>query len=171
MNYKIRPAGSGDLPKFAEIHVKSWSNAYQNIVPQNILDDMTEQKSLQIWQRTFQKYPQNLTLVEQEQGEIVAICCAGPCDYPGQGFDWEIYGLHVMPSLRNQGIGAALLQDALTRAHLARAQKAIVWTIEKLDRSRKFYQREGGQYYKTKQWPLIPSLNEVSYYWDIKVSL
>ena len=61
-------------------------------------------------------------------------------------FEFEIYGLHVAPNMRRQGIGAALLRAALNRAMAReRMKSAIVWTLKELKLSRSFYAREGGE--------------------------
>jgi GNAT superfamily N-acetyltransferase len=64
---------------------------------------------------------------------------------PSGPYEFEVYALHVRPDLRCSGIGAALLRYEMARArdglHL---RSMIVWTLESLHRSRRFYEREGG---------------------------
>jgi GNAT superfamily N-acetyltransferase len=165
----IRRAAQADLPAIAGIHLASWLDAYRGVVPEAVLLGRSIEGCLAGWRETFASYPENLTVARAPDGRIHGFCCAGPAvdtarDAP---FAFEIYGLHVAPSSRRQGIGASLLRQALARAASREGlNSAIVWTLRDLELSRKFYEREGGRPVRSGVWSIdgIP-LAEIAYGW------
>jgi ribosomal protein S18 acetylase RimI-like enzyme len=165
----VRVATEVDLPSVARIHVASWRDAYQGVVPDALLVDRSVEDSLSGWKSTFAKYPANITVAVSPDDVIQGFCCAGPVvdNARNSPFEFEIYGLHVSPGSRRQGIGATLLRGALARARDRDAMSsAIVWTLRDLVLSRRFYEREGGQPVKSGTWTIGAfALPEVAYGW------
>ena len=147
----VRTATAADLPLVAQIHMASWHDAYRGVIPEEILRGRTVEDSLCGRRSTFEKYPDNITVAEAAKAELTGFCCAGPVVEPTRNdpFEFEIYGLHVAPKARRQGIGAALLRVAFKRAVVReRMNSAIVWTLKEHEMSRKVYAREGGELVK-----------------------
>jgi ribosomal protein S18 acetylase RimI-like enzyme len=165
----IRVATEADLRAVAEIHVASWQDAYQGIIPDALLADRSVEDSLSGWRRTFAKYPANITVAAAQDGVVRGFCCAGPVVDPvkNASFEFEIYGLHVSPDFRQQGFGAALVGEAFARAKEREGMdSAIVWTLRDLRLSRRFYEREGGKVVKTGVWSVAGfQLPELAYGW------
>jgi ribosomal protein S18 acetylase RimI-like enzyme len=165
----IRAATEDDLLSVARIHVASWRDAYQGVVPDALLVDRSVEDTLSGWRSTFAKYPENITVAVLPDDVIRGFCCAGPVEdtVRNSPFEFEIYGLHVSPGSRRQGIGAALLRWAFARARDGEAMNsAIVWTLSDLVLSRRFYEREGGQPVKSGTWTVGAfALPEVAYGW------
>lgn len=169
----IRVANEADLLDIARVHVSSWQDAYKGVLPEAILSTRSLEGSLSGWRSTQCKYPRNLTVACSEAGAIWGFCCAGAVVDAARcsPFGFEIYGLHVEPNRRRQGIGAALLQEALARAkHMASNPSAIVWTLRELRLSRQFYEREGGRLVKRGQWSIGgQTFPEVAYGWKFPI--
>ena len=164
----IRVATEADLHSVARIHVASWQDAYKGVVPDDLLAARSVEGSLSGWRSTFAKHPANITVAVSD-GVIQGFCCAGPVvdKVRNSPFEFEIYGLHVSPGSRGQGIGAALLRAAFARARDGEAMNsAIVWTLRDLVLSRRFYEREGAQQVKAGIWVIGElALPEVAYGW------
>jgi ribosomal protein S18 acetylase RimI-like enzyme len=165
----VRTALAADLPLIARIHIASWHDAYRGVVPAQILSGQTFKGSLRGWHSTFEKYPDNLTVVEAANAQVTGFCCAGPVVDAKRNapFEFEIYGLHVLPKARRQGIGTALFCAAFKRAVRREGMNSlIVWTLKEHQMSRKFYRREGGKIVKTRTWRFGGSaIPEVAYGW------
>jgi ribosomal protein S18 acetylase RimI-like enzyme len=166
----IRAATEADLQAVARIHIASWQDAYKGVVPDALLARRSVEGSLSGWKSTFARYPANITVAASHVGgTIEGFCCAGPVvdAVRNSPFEFEIYGLHVSPDARQQGIGRALLRDAFARARdRERMNSAIVWTLSDLLLSRKFYEREGGKMVKSGVWTIGEvALAEVAYGW------
>lgn len=171
MPHLIRLATEADLPQVAAVHVASWQNAFRGVVPDAVLDRMTVEGSLQRWVKHFAACPPNMAVATGDDGQIAGFCYAGPIADNGHNtpYRFRVFALHTRPELRGQGIGAALLHNAFHRAvHHEGLDAAILWTLEALHRSRRFYEREGGTLVKTAMWTVDGvSLPEVAYGWQL----
>jgi len=164
---RVEVASERDLRPIAAIHIDSWQDAFRGIVPDAVLAGRSVERSLALWRGTFDKHPGNLTVVRQGDS-VVGFCCAGPVvdQTKNAPFEFQVYALHISPTLRRHGIGAALLRQALARCRATGMTRAIVWTLDKLALSRRFYEREGGQLAKTGVWTVGEfALPEVAYGW------
>ena len=166
----IRNATEADLPHVAQIHVASWRDAYRGVIPDAAIDARTVDGATEMWLANLAKYPANLTVAEMADGQIAGFSCAGPVtDAERSGpYEFEIYALHVRPDIRRNGIGAALLRHAMTRAgDDLNMRSMIVWTLEDLHLSRRFYEREGGTPVKRGHWQVGGGeLPELAYGWE-----
>jgi len=168
-NCLIRRAAEADLPSIAAIHLASWQDAYKGVVPEAVLLGRSIADCLAGWRATFAAHAANITVAASQDGRIHGFCCAGAvvdADRSGP-FEFEVYGLHVAPSSRRNGIGACLLHQALARARRHEGSStAIVWTLKDLALSRRFYEREGGKPVKSGVWILEGvALPEIAYGW------
>ena len=164
---EVRPATASDLPQIARLHVQSWQTAYRGVVPDELLRSMSAERSLPGWQKTFASFPDNLTVVD-DAAEIAGFCCAGPVvdSDKNHPFTFEIYGIHVRPDCHRQGIGSKLMFQAFDRMRALGLDGAIVWTLEALVQSRRFYEKHGGVVVKSGTWTVGPlTLPEVAYGW------
>jgi GNAT superfamily N-acetyltransferase len=144
---RIRTATEADVPHVARIHVDSWRDAYRGVIPDTAIDARTVEGAIAMWLAHLARYPANLTVAEERDGQIAGFSCAGPVtDAQRSGpYEFEVYAMHVRPDIRRNGFGAALLRDALRRARDDLGMRSmIVWTLEGLHLSRRFYEREGG---------------------------
>jgi GNAT superfamily N-acetyltransferase len=167
--HSIHVASEADLQAVARIHVASFQDAYKDIMPASFLAGLSVDGSLSGWKSTFAKYPTNVTVAVSQDGVIEGFCCAGPVVdvVKNSPFEFQVYGLHVSPNCRRQGVGAVLLRTAFARASREGMSSAIVWTLRDLSLSRRFYEREGGAAVKTDVWSVGGGLTlpEVAYGW------
>jgi GNAT superfamily N-acetyltransferase len=165
----IRRAAEADLPAIAAIHLASWQDAYKGVVPEAVLHGRSIVDCLAGWQATFAAHPANVTVAASDDGRVHGFCCAGAVIDADRNapFEFEVYGLHVAPNSRRNGIGARLLHQALARAsELEGSNTAIVWTLAELILSRRFYEREGGKAVKSGVFMLDGlALSEIAYGW------
>lgn len=132
----VRTAIPSDAAAIAEIHVETWRDAYAGILPAAFLGDPVKRAFTSYW-RDVDIQPADVVLVAENNGlcGFIAVWCR-PAPY--------IDNLHVMPSLRAQSIGTALLKSAAAEL-LARAHKsAYLWVFEHNPKAIRFYQRMGG---------------------------
>jgi GNAT superfamily N-acetyltransferase len=166
----IRTATETDAQHIARIHVDSWRDAYRGVIPDAAIDARTVEGATAMWLANLAKCPGNLTVAKEQDGQIAGFSCAGPVtDAERSGpYEFEVYALHVRPDIRRNGVGAALLRDALRRARDDLAMRSmIVWTLEGLHLSRRFYEREGGTVVKQGHLSIGDvALPEFAYGWE-----
>jgi len=165
---EVRSATAGDVAQIAWLHVQSWQTAYRGVVPDEILRSMSAERSLPGWQKTFDSFPDNLAVVYDEIG-IAGFCCAGPVvdSEKNNPFTFEIYGIHVRPDCHRKGVGSQLVTQAFDRRRELGLDGAIVWTLEALVQSRRFYEKHGGVVVKSGAWTVGRfTLPEVAYGWS-----
>ena len=132
----IKAASNADLSSIAALHTKSWRDAYAGILPAAFLEDPLERAFSRYWS-DVDIQPRDVVLVAENNGlcGFISVWCR-PAPY--------IDNLHVMPSLRSQRIGTALLKSAAAEL-LARAHKnAHLWVFERNLKAIRFYERMGG---------------------------
>jgi ribosomal protein S18 acetylase RimI-like enzyme len=166
----IRTATEADAPDIAQIHMASWRGAYRGVIPDAAIDARTVEGATEMWLANLGKFPENLTVAERPDRQIAGFSCAGPVTNAEHSapYEFEVYALHVRPDVRQHGIGAALLHQAMARARdQLHMRSLIVWTLEDLRLSRRFYEREGGKVVKHGHWQVGGvALPELAYGWN-----
>jgi ribosomal protein S18 acetylase RimI-like enzyme len=136
MEMDIRPAKQDDLPMIASIHAMSWRDAYAGILPADYLRDQVQQDLEAYWKQR-EILPQDVVLVaDTTDGPVgfIAVWCR-----PSPFID----NLHVLPSLRSRGMGAALMEAAAGRLIAQGHSTAYLWVFERNEAAICFYQRLG----------------------------
>jgi len=134
---EIRTAGRADIPLIADLHVRSWQDAYRGMLPEQFLQSTVPSELAGHWNQ-----PANLgdiLLVAKSQEGLVGFAATKlepePC----------IQNLHVLPMNRSAGVGRALLCEIAKRLHCKGKTTVHLWVIEQNQRAISFYVRNGGR--------------------------
>lgn len=151
----IRPAKQDDLPVIASIHAMSWRDAYAGVLPADYLRSQVQQDLQAYWEQR-EILPQDVVLVaDTPDGPVgfIAVWCR-PAPF--------IDNLHVLPSMRSRGIGAALMEAAAGQLIARGHTTAYLWVFERNEAAIRFYQRlgaaKGRQEVKEVRGHKVPSL-------------
>ena len=147
----IRPARLDDADVLAHVYVESWRIAYHNIFPQSYLDGLSSMMMAQTMRRNLMD-SRSLFLIAASGERPVGYIWAGPRRGNEFIYSAEIYELYLLPEVQRQGTGRQLLNRMAERLHQARYYSLLVWVLSR-NPSRRFYERCGGIYLKTK--PII----------------
>ena len=156
---KIREATTADIPDIAKIHVAGWHGAYGGIVDQGYLDEFTVEMRIEKWKEHFDKGESNALLAHVD-GEAVGFVDYGSLKTPPAGmskirplYSSEIYALYLMPEFYRQGVGTALIKEAVGK-------------LKDNKRGCSFYDSIGGQRVGKKIIEIGPTkAKEVCYGW------
>ncbi|MFC2046333.1 GNAT family N-acetyltransferase [Chloroflexota bacterium] len=132
----IRPANQDDVPAIASIHSASWRDAYSGFLPADYLAGQVE-LDLQAYWAQQEILAQDVVLVADTPdgpAGFVAVWCR-----PSPFVD----NLHVSPSRRSRGIGAALMRAAAGRLIALGHSTAYLWVFESNVAAIRFYERLG----------------------------
>jgi ribosomal protein S18 acetylase RimI-like enzyme len=124
------------MAEIASIHVASWRDAYSGMLPADYLAGQVQRDLQAHWARQ-EILPQDVVLVADTADGLVgfvAVWCR-----PSAFVD----NLHVLPSLRSEGIGAALMRAAVGRLVALGHSTAYLWVFDSNVAAVRFYERLG----------------------------
>jgi ribosomal protein S18 acetylase RimI-like enzyme len=143
----VRPARPEDARRVAEIHLASWQTAFRGLMPDDFLDKQTVEECETGWAKTIEEVPGKLLVAVRPDSGILGFVCQGPVAGPPRvaGYQAQIFGLHVSPEAKRQGIGLQLMRAAFARLSSLRCRNAYVLTLEGNEPARRFYEKLGGR--------------------------
>lgn len=163
----IRRAIATDGPGLAHVHVQSWRTTYRGIVPDTVLDNLSEARRRTWWQDVLtQRSETNVVFVAvNHAGEVVGFASGGPMREGTAGYDAELYAIYLLQAAQGKGIGRRLT-CALARALGAQGFKSLcVWVLA-ANPAYAFYEALGGTSVETRQIEIGgESLSEIAYGW------
>ena len=170
--FTIRPAAPNDAQEVARIRVLGWRFAYQGLVPQGYLDSLNVAEDTERMHGYLSQLPQNLppnniaSVQGPNDGEKRSFMLAvrddavlGFCHFsaapnnadrperatPGGEMVGRLHSLYIDPDALGQGIGHALMSQALSTFTAWGCERAHLWVLEGNSRAVSFYERQGWQ--------------------------
>jgi ribosomal protein S18 acetylase RimI-like enzyme len=167
MAARLRQARRGDELAVAELHVRSWQEAYRELMPAEFLAalDPRDRVGRYRFESTEEGAPTTVLAIVSEGGDggdpsltnmevrpgsppspgeriagFVTFGASRDGDARGLG---EVYALYVDPNSLRGGIGGTLMADARRRLAEDGFSEAILWVLQGNDRARSFYEGEG----------------------------
>jgi ribosomal protein S18 acetylase RimI-like enzyme len=143
---ELRAARRGDELAVAELHVRSWQEAYRGLMPDDFLDalDPRDRAQRYAFESRDETAPTTVLAVVGEEGErivgFVTFGASRDADTVGLG---EIYALYVDPDCLRGGVGRQLMAEARRRLDAAGVTEVILWVLRGNDRAASFYEGEG----------------------------
>ena len=140
-----RPADLGDAAAIADIHVRSWRDAYASVLDPEYLAGPIEADRLTLWSDRLKQPPENqvVQVAETPDRQVVGFICSHQ-DKDERWGTW-IDNLHVLPTMRGHKIGERLFCGA---AIISEARSSIggiyLWVFEANTSAIRFYERLGG---------------------------
>ncbi len=147
----IRKATQADIPDIAEIHVSGWQGAYGGIVDQQYLDNFTVDMRIEKWIEHFDS-DESQSMIAYLDGKAVGFVDFGALKTAPAGmskirplYSSEIYALYLKPDYFRQGIGTALMVEAVNDLKTQKHQSMCLWVLDKNKRACSFYESKNGK--------------------------
>lgn len=146
MTVELREARRGDELRVAELHVRSWQEAYRGLMPEEFLAALDPQD--RAGRYTFEDEGGPTTLLAVSAGEgsgeplLGFVTFGGSRDADARGLG-EVYALYVDPVHHRGGVGRLMMAEARRRLAEDGFPEAILWVLDGNDRAREFYEHEG----------------------------
>jgi GNAT superfamily N-acetyltransferase len=141
--WKIRRAGVADAPSVAEVHIRSWRDAYTGILTSEEIESRSLELRIEGWTVNLNDEAVVVSLLE-ERGRPVGFVSCGPCGdgdaTPGLG---EIKALYLVKDAWRKGYGRRLLRIAMGCLRDRGFDEATLWVLRDNDAARSFYETEG----------------------------
>jgi GNAT superfamily N-acetyltransferase len=143
---EIRDAVPDDAEAIAEINAAGWRAAYVGLIERDRLANLP----VKAWAREIRANLERLTpgsfsVVAEVDGRIVGSCfvmgTARDGDLPEDVA--ELVAIYVDPPRWRQGVGTALLREALVRAAREGKSEISLWTLSGNRPAQAFYERHG----------------------------
>ena len=166
MQHVIFPVGPDDAEDLARVHITSWRETYQGLLPDSFLNRM----SVPVHARRFRSAllrpgPREATLAAADRNGLVGYASGGPSRSrrPGEA---EVMTLYVLRRAQGQGIGRRLICD-MARVLAANGASSLMLSVLRDNiPARGFYERMGGQADAPRREPGPGGVTyEVSYRW------
>ncbi len=146
----VRAARVGDATAMGEVHVAAWQVGYRGILPDELLDGLTVERSAANWTASLGGGGggAETAIVAELNGRLAGICSFGPYrlvegETPPAD-RCELWMLNVHPDAWGTGVAQALLAAAVDGLRADRPEPvAALWVLEGNGRGRRFYEKEG----------------------------
>lgn len=125
----IREATPGDAEGIARVHVATWRETYEGILPARVLSAQTYQRRLALWRQTLNRDRERLVLVAEAYKRIIGFATSGRNRNPSVPFSAEMYTLYVLRDWQGEGIGQELFQRSVRHVAGAGHRNAIAWVL------------------------------------------
>jgi len=139
----VRPAEVADKQAVAEVHVRSWQEAYRGLMPDAYLDGLDPDERAARYTFGSDDPLRRSTIVSAVDGIIDGFATMGPtrdADLPGSG---EVYAIYVDPGSWGLGVGRLLMEATRSRLSHLGCTQALLWVLEGNGRARRFYEIDG----------------------------
>lgn len=130
-----------DAEELAAVHVQAWREAYRELLPERFYDDAARERRRVMWADLLASGDAGERVrVARREGRIVGFVAIGP-SVEHQGHpplrEEQLYALYVLSRCHGQGVGQALLDEALHE------RPAQLWMAKDNPRARRFYEKNG----------------------------
>jgi GNAT superfamily N-acetyltransferase len=164
----IRPALPADSPACARVRVDTWRQAYQGLMPADILAKLSYERAEKAWRESLWEnlHPGSFGLVaEDAPGQVVGVLMGGRERSGDPLHTGEIYVLYILPAYQRRGVGRGLFSAAVRRLQDDGYPSLLIWVLEK-NPWRAFYDAMGGKPLRTAELDIGGvKLVEVAYGW------
>ena len=161
---KVRHAVHNDIPKIAEIHVKSWQTTYHGIISQEYLDALNVEEREESWRsRSLEG-----TFVAEDADGVFGFASFGKQrDERYSIYDGELYAIYLLQRKQKSGAGMALIAKGVDYLIEKGYQNMLLWVFEQ-NSAKQFYQKL--QPAVTSQFELAgENHEEIGYGWELSV--
>jgi ribosomal protein S18 acetylase RimI-like enzyme len=159
-----------DFKILGKIYSRSWKVAYKNIIPDEILDNITYEKRAIIFERALNEKRDEEYAIIYKNDIAVGSICFGKCrDLDLDNSFGEIWGIYLLPEFWNLGIGSELIRWGINELRNMGYSNVALWVLEDNTNAIKFYEKNGFNFDGTKKEIFIgKSLNDCRYIKTIK---
>ena len=143
---RLRTATVDDAPAVAAVHVAAWRDAYRGLLPEGYLAALTPDGRQRRWEQTLAEteWPVRATLVAETAGAVVGFVSFGPSrDADSPVPTGEVAAVYVDPRHWRSGIGARLIDGAVSALRTAGCREVTLWVLEQNARAQHFYRQAG----------------------------
>lgn len=137
MTVHLRPATIDDRDGIVEIFLRCWRQSYAGVLPQAVIDAMTDERARALWTRLLEGGV-GTALVAEDEHLVIGVTRFET--HAGTGI---VQSLYVAPDAHGQGVGALLLGRATADMTVDASRSLVLWVFADNVASIGFYRRLG----------------------------
>jgi len=142
----IIAAGPGDAGDIGQVHVRSWRETYQGLLPQAYLAAMRpEIQAHRMRKQLTQPKAGEVVLAAEGARGLIGYCAGGLLHADRRLADAEVFTLYLVKAAQGGGVGRRLLEAAARALAAQGAKSLVIWVLSGNHRARGFYERLGGE--------------------------
>ena len=139
----IRKATLDDCFELARIHVKSWQQAYESLVPKSYLDGLSVEKRAKTWETVIKQETRTVLLDVPDQS-VAGFCANGPYGDEDGSDDWGTIGaIYYLREFWGKGFAGVLLKESLRDLTERGYPVVALWVLAGNLRAASFYEKHG----------------------------
>lgn len=140
----IFPAGPSDAEALANLHVRTWRETYDGLLPAAYLARMSVETHARRWFWALSRpQPGDVTLAADGPDGLIGYV-AGGASRRNREREGEVHTLYVLRMAQGDGVGRALLQGAARVLTAGGARSLAISVLRDNLKARGFYARMGG---------------------------
>lgn len=142
LTIEVRRAEPRDARAIADVHRRSWENAYAGLIPHRPLTHMLERRG-EKWWKGATTGPATLLVIDVA-GEIAGYATVGLNRARALPHEGEIYELYLLPEYQGIGLGTGLFREARNLLSSLGCKGMIAWCLEDCQQAVDFFRSHGG---------------------------
>jgi putative acetyltransferase len=157
-----------DARRIAGLHLRSWHATYTRELTPAFLNGQDLEVWTEGWRRRIVARGLVLLLGDGERLEGF-VACGRSLPLLVHTDEWEIFNLHIDPTLHRRGLGSVLFDAAAERGRREGARQLVLWVVKTNDAARAFYEARGMQRDGAEKDDVLgaETLHEVRYRMDL----
>lgn len=140
---EITPARADDARAIAEVHVRSWQNAYEGLLPEAFLATLSVEKRELWWRETLARGSPQVLVARDEESVCGFVCFGASRDEGAPPATSEFWAIYLLPRVWSRGVGRRLCGQALVQLRADGFRQIMLWVLAGNERAVRFYRREG----------------------------
>ena len=138
----IREATVNDASRTAEIDAISSRYAYQNILSEELLKDLTVESRVPVHTRWLSEKRFDMYVYEDPAtGVVKGMMGMGPCGDEDKNEAFELHFIYVDPAYVRQGIGTEMIRFFEQKGREKGFGEFVIWVLEENEMGRNCYEK------------------------------
>lgn len=138
----IREATIHDAARTAEIDAVTSRYAYQHILSEECLNELSVENRIPVHQRWIREKRFGIYVYEDaDTGIIKGMMGIGPCEDEDRTGAFELHFIYVDPDYLRMGIGSEMLEFFEQKGKEKDFREFVVWVLEENGMGRSFYEK------------------------------
>ncbi len=160
----IRLAQPSDSKAIAKVHVQSWQETYEGIIPADYLANLSVEQRESMWTEILSSPNPDHVFVAMVDDEVVGFISGGSAREE-HGFDAELYAIYLLKKFHKRGIGKELFNHLKASLRQNGFSGMYLWVLRD-NATTEFYRAMGGKIGAQKEETIGgKALIEDLYYW------